>query len=91
MARLTRGRGAQDLIVGSPHAATTLTNTQVGRVLVFLSSSRHRGSLDALASADFVLEGDHSYAWFGSSAAVGTFATGERLVCAQLRAGARAG
>ena len=59
------GDGFQDLIVGSPFAAPV----QSGLVLVFLSSSAHRGKIDAVRSADLVLRGEQSYGWFGQAIA----------------------
>ncbi|KAF9432822.1 Glycosylphosphatidylinositol specific phospholipase D1 [Entomortierella beljakovae] len=72
------GSGYQDLIIGMP-MATTINATadptadpslkyklQAGRVIAFLSSSLHIGDkLDT--DADWSLEGDSAYEWFGSS------------------------
>ncbi|KAF8939241.1 Glycosylphosphatidylinositol specific phospholipase D1, partial [Dissophora ornata] len=75
------GSGFKDLVIGMPMATvitattketadpTVSFNMQTGKVIAFLASSKHRGSrLDS--DADWHLQGDKTYGWFGSSLAV---------------------
>ncbi|KAF9959576.1 Glycosylphosphatidylinositol specific phospholipase D1 [Modicella reniformis] len=72
------GSGYRDLVIGMPTATTIHPdiNTdssdkfrlQAGRVVGFLATSHHQGSkLDT--DADWELQGESSYTWFGSSIA----------------------
>ncbi|KAF9347870.1 Glycosylphosphatidylinositol specific phospholipase D1 [Mortierella sp. AD094] len=72
------GSGYRDLVIGMPMATTVNASAdatadpsvkykmQTGRVVAFMASSHHIGSkLDS--NADWSLQGDEAYEWFGSS------------------------
>jgi hypothetical protein len=85
------GSGHKDLVIGMPMATTINSSStdpstkyllQAGRVLGFLGSSHHVGSkLDT--DADWELQGDTKFGWFGASiAAVKASITGPNGVAA---------
>ncbi|KAF9185256.1 ferrochelatase hem15 [Haplosporangium sp. Z 11] len=76
----TDKKGYRDLVVGLP-LATTIDPTadmgadptkrfkqQAGRVVAFLGSSHHRGTITD-SDADWELQGSEAYGWFGASVA----------------------
>ncbi|KAF9209451.1 Glycosylphosphatidylinositol specific phospholipase D1 [Haplosporangium sp. Z 27] len=98
------GSGYRDLVIGMPMATTINTTAdpstdpskrfkmQAGRVVTFLASSHHSGfKLDS--NADWHLEGDDAYEWFGSSLEVAsaTPSSERALVVGSPKFGAGAG
>ncbi|KAI1315675.1 Glycosylphosphatidylinositol specific phospholipase D1 [Mortierella claussenii] len=85
------GSGYQDLVIGMPMATTVNASAdsgadpslkfklQAGRVLAFLGKSQHRGNKKD-TDADWQLQGDEGYGWFGGSLTMVSNAAAEKVL-----------